>query len=147
MKETIEEAACKALGYDYNDWVSLFSKDKSTVIYSEVTNWCKGAKWQAERSQKIVPSDAYNIEVFAIKPDENGQLFAYIGYKISNGNFEFNVVPFTEPQERMYSEQSSYSYDEVRAIAYKAYCIGQLDEPTEGKFNQWINQFNKEQQK
>ena len=44
-------------------------------------------------------------------------------------------------------EQSSYSYDEVRAIAYKAYCIGQLDEPTEGKFNQWINQFKKEQQK
>jgi len=47
--EELEEAACKALGYDYNDWVSLFSKDKSTVIYSEVTNWCKGAKWQAER--------------------------------------------------------------------------------------------------
>ena len=40
-------------------------------------------------------------------------------------------------------EQSSYSYDEVRAIAYKAYCIGQLDEPTEGKFNKWINQFKK----
>ena len=49
MKETLEEAACKALGYDYNDWVSLFSKDKSTVIYSEVTNWCKGAKYMAER--------------------------------------------------------------------------------------------------
>jgi hypothetical protein len=39
--------------------------------------------------------------------------------------------------------QESYSYDEVRAIAYKAYCIGQLDEPTEGKFNQWINDFKK----
>jgi len=48
-KETLEEAACKALGYDYNDWVSLFSKDKSTVIYSEVINWCKGAKYMAER--------------------------------------------------------------------------------------------------
>ena len=71
-------------------------------------------KWQAERSQKIVPSDAYNIEVFAIKPDENGKLFAYIGYKISNGNFEFNVVPFTEPQaERMYSEE------EVEDLIYK----------------------------
>ena len=44
-----EEVACKALGYDYNDWVSLFSKDKSTVIYSEVTNWCKGAKYMTER--------------------------------------------------------------------------------------------------
>jgi hypothetical protein len=39
--------------------------------------------------------------------------------------------------------KTMYSYDEVRAIAYKAYCIGQLDEPTEGKFNQWINQFKK----
>jgi hypothetical protein len=39
--------------------------------------------------------------------------------------------------------ERSYSYDEVRAIAYKAYCIGQLDEPTEGKFNQWIHQFKK----
>ncbi len=39
--------------------------------------------------------------------------------------------------------QESYSYDEVRAIAYKAYCIGQLDEPTEGKFNKWIVEFKK----
>jgi hypothetical protein len=48
-KEKAEEVACKSLAYDYNDWVSLFSKDKSTVIYSEVTNWCKGAKYMAER--------------------------------------------------------------------------------------------------
>ena len=64
MKETIEEAACKALGYDYNDWVSLFSKDKSTVIYSEVTNWCKGAKYMAERMYseeevRMIAKDAY----------------------------------------------------------------------------------------
>jgi hypothetical protein len=73
-------------------------------------------KWQAERSQKIVPSDAYNIEVFAIKPDENGKLFAYIGYKISNGNFEFNVVPFTEPQaERMYSKEEVIEFGEMIA--------------------------------
>ena len=40
-------------------------------------------------------------------------------------------------QERM------YSYDELRRIAYNAYCFGQLEEPTEGKFNQWIAQFKK----
>jgi hypothetical protein len=78
----------------------------------------EGAKWQAERSQMIVPPDATNIEVFAIKPDENGKLFAYIGYKTSNGNFEFSTVPFTEPKpERMYSEEEviellrKYRYD------------------------------------
>ena len=54
---------------------------------------------------------------------------------------EYNREFFIEGAKWM--EQSSYSYDEVRAIAYKAYCIGQLDEPTEGKFNQWIHQFKK----
>jgi hypothetical protein len=39
--------------------------------------------------------------------------------------------------------ETMYSYDEVRQIAYNAYCLGQLEEPTEGKFNQWINQFKK----
>ena len=37
--------------------------------------------------------------------------------------------------------QSMYTYDELRQIAYNAYCKGQLDEPTEGKFNLWIQQF------
>jgi hypothetical protein len=48
-QETLEEAACKALGYDYNKWISLHSKDNSTIIYNEVTNWCKGAKWMQKR--------------------------------------------------------------------------------------------------
>ena len=39
--------------------------------------------------------------------------------------------------------ERSYSYDELRRIAYNAYCFGQLDEPTEGKFNQWIAEFKK----
>lgn len=36
-----------------------------------------------------------------------------------------------------------YTYDEMRTIAYQAYCLGQLDEPTEGKYNLWIQQFKK----
>jgi hypothetical protein len=36
-----------------------------------------------------------------------------------------------------------YTYDELRQIAYSAYCKGQLDEPTEGKFNFWVEQFKK----
>ena len=96
-QETLEEAA------------ENYTKD-GTKHFMEKTNvelgFIEGAKWQQERSQKIVPFDAVDIEVFAIKPDEDGKLFAYVGYKIANGNFEFNVVPFTEPQaERMYSEE------------------------------------------
>jgi hypothetical protein len=36
-----------------------------------------------------------------------------------------------------------YTYDEIRTIAYNAYCLGQLDSPTEGKFNEWIQKFKK----
>ena len=57
-----------------------------------------GAVWERERSQKILPFYATDVEVFAIKPDENGKMFAYIGYKIANGNFHFTTVPFTEPK-------------------------------------------------
>jgi hypothetical protein len=55
---------------------------------------------------------------------------------------EYNRELFIEGAKWM--EQSSYSYDEVRRIAYNAYCLGQLEEPTEGKFNQWIIEFKKE---
>ena len=48
-QETLEEAACIALGYDYKNWINIHSKDISTKLYLEVINWCKGAKWQAER--------------------------------------------------------------------------------------------------
>ncbi len=34
-----------------------------------------------------------------------------------------------------------FTYDELRRIAYNAYCIGQLEEPTENKYNLWIQQF------
>ena len=40
--------------------------------------------------------------------------------------------------------KNKYTYDEMRGIAYQAYCLGQLDEPTEGKYNLWIQQFKSE---
>ena len=39
--------------------------------------------------------------------------------------------------------QESYTYDELRQIAYNAYCLAQLEEPTENKYNGWIQQFKK----
>ena len=43
-----------------------------------------------------------------------------------------------------YQSERMYTYDELRQIAYNAYCKGQLDEPTEGKYNLWIQQFKSE---
>ena len=47
--ETLEEAACVALGWDYDYWLKFHSKDQSSFVYIEVTAWCKGAKWQKEK--------------------------------------------------------------------------------------------------
>ena len=109
-------------------------------------------EWQQERSQQIIPFDAYNIEVFAIKPDENGKLFAYIGYKITNGNFHFNVVPFTEPQQ-----ERSYSEGDLREAYFSAikstgegwngeYANGNnpnIEEKFTEGFEEWFEQFKK----
>ena len=47
-------------------------------------------------------------------------------------------------QAKAMEKQQSYTYDELRTIAYNAYCLGQLNEPTEGKYNLWIQQFKSE---
>jgi len=36
-----------------------------------------------------------------------------------------------------------YTYDELRRLAYNAFCLGQMDNPRENKFNGWIEQFKK----
>ena len=53
------------------------------------------------------------------------------------------TIGLFEQAKEMEKEQS-YTYDELRTIAYNAYCLGQLNEPTEGKYNLWIQQFKKE---
>ena len=51
---------------------------------------------------------------------------------------------FDWEQAKEMEKQQGYTYDEIRTIAYNAYCLGQLDEPTEGKYNLWIQQYKKE---
>ena len=52
-------------------------------------------------------------------------------------------ISMVEKAKEMEKEQS-YTYDEIRTIAYNAYCLAQLDKPTEGKYNLWIQQYKKE---
>lgn len=101
-QETLEEVAERILSKN-----EVYDEEfLSSTFLNTIKSMVEMAKWQQEISQQIVPFDAKNIEVFAIKPDESGKLFAYIGYKITNGNFHFNVVPFTEPQyKNKYSEE------------------------------------------
>ena len=132
-KETLEEAA--------EEYSKLKVNKDGLMSDKQIKDFIAGAKWQVEISQKIVPFDAVDIEVFAIKPNEDGKLFAYIGYKITNGNFEFNVVPFTEPQtERMYSEE-----DLREAFKQSRQCkIFEKDmPPVYEEFEEWFEQFYK----
>jgi hypothetical protein len=105
MKETLEEAIV----------YYIYKTQSSQPLYEIVENAIKfGVKWQKENSQSIVPFDAYDIEVFKIEADENGKLFAYVGYKITNGNFLFNIVPFTEPKYQQ--EQSDLRLNHTQAL-------------------------------
>ena len=114
-QETLEEVAERIYPTDCTNW-------SIKVPLNERKAFVEVAKWQQEVSQHIVPFDAYNIEVFKIEADENGVLFAYIGYRITNGNFHFSVVPFTEPQQN----KNKYSEDEVLDIMAMTWirCVG-----------------------
>lgn len=63
-----------------------------------VINKTRNVGTSFDHLKSSIPTDAHSLEVFAIKPDETGKLFAYIGFKIANGNFEFIAVPYTEPK-------------------------------------------------
>ena len=49
-----------------------------------------------------IPIDAHSFEVFAIKDCEESPTGkqAFIGFKISNGDFHFIGVPYTEPKQQ-----------------------------------------------
>ena len=66
-----------------------------------------------------------------------------IGQSIGVIKVQELMVEMAKWQQEQDSE-TRYSYDELRRIAYNAYCFGQFEEPTEGKFNQWIVEFKKE---
>lgn len=53
--------------------------------------------------EPLIPADAHSFEVFAIKDSKDfptGKQ-AYIGFKLSNGDFHYIQVPFTEPQKQI----------------------------------------------
>ena len=127
-QETLEEVAERIYPTDCTNW-------SIKVPLNERKAFVEVAKWQQEVSQHIVPFDAYNIEVFKIEADENGVLFAYIGYRITNGNFHFSVVPFTEPQQN----KNKYSEEEVLAIIFQK----RMPYMTDTEIIEWFEQFKK----
>ena len=50
--------------------------------------------FKKKSKEPVIPVDAHSLEVFAIKGKE-----AYIGFKLSNNNFYFRQVPYTESDE------------------------------------------------
>ena len=49
------------------------------------------------KKQPLIPSDAHSFEVFAIKDCDESPTGkqAFVGFKISNGDFHFIGVPYT----------------------------------------------------
>jgi hypothetical protein len=116
-------------------------KDQSDYWAIGFDSFKRGAKWQQERSQTVVPFDATEIEVFAIKPDDTKVLkaFAFIGYKVPNGNFMYSSVPFTEEPRW----KKTYSEEEVKELIEKLVkdCY-YMQEPNQD-VAKWFEQFKK----
>jgi len=76
--------------------------------------------------------------------DESMKLVAQVMTgTLNEDTIEDDVTRIVTKAKEMEKNQS-YTYDELRTIAYNAYCLGQLGEPTESKYNLWIQQFKKE---
>jgi hypothetical protein len=70
------------------------------------------------------------------------ELINIILYYLDDDELE-RINDVFEKAKEMEKHEQMYTYDELRQIAYNAYCKGQLDGSTEGKFNFWIQQFKK----
>ena len=57
---------------------------------------------QESAVEKLIPSDADLFEVFAIKDCDESPTGkqAFIGFQISNGDFHFIGVPYSEPKQQ-----------------------------------------------
>lgn len=66
-QKILEEAACIDLGYEYDYWLKIHSKDQSSLVYIEITNWCKGAMWQSEQDKnKFSKEDMREAIIFGL---------------------------------------------------------------------------------
>jgi len=140
--ETIQQAAKRILANNIDGLRDLLKDDDFFYHYKGVIE-CYGeamAEWQAEKnSQQTVPPDAKDIEVFAIKPNEDGsKLFAYIGFKIANGNFHFSAVPFTDPT--LFNEEEVLNFTQVVLMQYS---IGNTNIEQMGLLKETLELFKK----
>jgi hypothetical protein len=85
--------------------------------------------------EKVMPLDNDNIEEEEETLEEAAD--NWVRKPVIGTKRESFIAGANWQAERM------YTYDEMRTIAYNAYCLGQIDSPTEGKFNEWIQQFKK----
>lgn len=70
--------------------------------------------------------------------NKNSEFSSIIFESVEWSNRNHNFIDGAKWQaERM------YTYDDIRLIAYNAFCLGQMDNPRENKFNGWIEQFKK----
>lgn len=71
------------------------------------------------------------------------QLSKQSGKTLSNFEIATQYANYILSQRIDELSKKKYSEEEARAFAYNAFCLGQLDNPTENKFNGWFEQFKK----
>jgi hypothetical protein len=92
--------------------------------------------------EKVMPLDNDNIEEEEETLEEAAEMYSNSHQDVSGELGKYLVKAVFQDGAKWQAERLD-TYDEMRTIAYNAYCLGQLDNPTEGKFNKWIQKFKK----
>jgi hypothetical protein len=128
MKEVPNQTDEKGRPMTYRGGLAETKQENCCTPAGQIKRYvdCKGCDRKPKQEQLEEAAEYYAHNYFDMHETNN--------YKALKQGFDAGAK---------WQAERSYSYDELRRIAYNTYCFGQLEEPTEGKFNQWINDFKK----
>ncbi len=101
--------------------VRLTISDDGVTLSAPKENKNKGMTFLDEAielsaEKTSIPTDATNVEVFHLDTKDNGDKTAFIGFKISNGNFSFVEVPFTGKKSAERTEKQGVLNNHAKEI-------------------------------
>jgi hypothetical protein len=120
--------------HEIDDKLVRYSTEESEYWHHYKIGVLDGLKWQEQN---------YDKKYSEQDMQEAGEkwVFETNDHKWSNNDDTAGDNYGSFIQGAKWQAERMFTYDELRQIAYNAYCLGQLEEPTENKYNLWIQQF------
>jgi hypothetical protein len=131
----------QAIDDEFLEW---FVKNPSCKFVEVKSNYRVKSGTIQEHKDGIAGYEYYEYKIIIPQEEPKQETLEEAAEKYIETSYYMNLQPidFIKFGAKWQAERM-YTYDELRQIAYNAYCKGQLDNPTEGEFNLWIQQFKK----